>query len=250
VAQAARPRRVLVTGGASGIGLAVVRAFAEEGDFVVSLDLTESSAASESVIGDVRESKSHEQAVATASKGEGLDVLVVNAGIHDGGLGLHSDVDELLAGLHSVLDIDVIGYVLALRAAAEDLATAKGTAILTLSDASFLAGQTGAGIAYTAAKHAQVGILMWAARALAPTVRVNGVAPGGVITGLRAIDKDGSKPLFADAESKRELVASRNPLGTVLEPEEVAQLFVWLASTAARGMTGQIIRPDGGLALR
>jgi 2,3-dihydroxy-2,3-dihydrophenylpropionate dehydrogenase len=250
VIQPTRPRRILVTGGASGIGLAVVRAFMAEGDFVVSLDLAESSAASESVIGDVRDSQSHEQAVAVASGGAGLDVLVVNAGIHDGGLGLHSDVDELSSGLRAVLEVDVVGYVLALRAAAADLKAASGVALLTLSDASFLSGQTGAGIAYTAAKHAQVGILMWAARDLAPDIRVNGVAPGGVITGLRAVDKDGGRPLFADAQAKRDLVASRNPLGTVLEPDEVAQIFVWLASSAARGMTGQIIRPDGGLVVR
>jgi 2,3-dihydroxy-2,3-dihydrophenylpropionate dehydrogenase len=163
---------------------------------------------------------------------------------------LHSDVDELSSGLRAVLEVDVVGYVLALRAAAADLKAASGVALLTLSDASFLSGQTGAGIAYTAAKHAQVGILMWAARDLAPDVRVNGVAPGGVITGLRAVDKDGGRPLFADAQAKRDLVASRNPLGTVLEPDEVAQIFVWLASSAARGMTGQIIRPDGGLVVR
>lgn len=243
-------RRVLVTGGASGIGLAVVRAFVAEGDFVVSLDLTESPDATESVIGDVRDPASHEQAVAAARGGGGLDILVANAGIHDGGLGLDSDVADLASGLRSVLDVDVIGYVLALRAAAADLAATAGVALLTLSDASFLAGQTGAGIAYTAAKHAQVGILTWAARALAPDVRVNGVAPGGVITGLRAVDGEGSRPLFTDVEAKRALVASRNPLGTVLEPDEVAQVFVWLASSAARGMTGQIIRPDGGLAVR
>ena len=116
-----RPRRILVTGGASGIGLAVVRAFKDEGDFVVSLDLAESAAASESVIGDVRDFQSHEQAVAVASGEVGLDVLVVNAGIHDGGLGLHSDVDELSSGLRAVLEVDVVGYVLALRAAAADL---------------------------------------------------------------------------------------------------------------------------------
>ena len=81
-------------------------------------------------------------------------------------------------------------------------------------------------------------------------MRVNGVAPGGVITGLRAIEAGGSRPLFIDAEAKRTLVAAGNPLGTVLDPDEVAQIFVWLASAAARGITGQIIRADGGLAVK
>lgn len=248
--EAVRSRQVLVTGGASGIGLAVVEAFVAAGDHVVSLDLAESPAAMGSVIGDVRDPSAHARAVEAARARHGIDVLVANAGIHDGGLGLDADPQDLAQGMRAVLDVDVTGYVLALQAAAADLTSASGTALLTLSDASFLVGQTGAGIAYTAAKHAQMGILGWAARALAPAVRVNAVAPGGVITDLRAIDGDRSRPLFTDPESKRALVASRNPLGTVLEPQEVAQMFVWLASPAARGITGQVIRPDGGLAVR
>lgn len=243
-------RRVLVTGGASGIGLAVVRAFVARGDVVVSLDRVESPAATESVIGDVRDPGAHERAVAAARGEAGLDVLVANAGIHDGGVGLDADAGELAEAMRAVLDVDVTGYALALHAAAADLTSARGTALLTLSDASFLAGQTGAGLAYTAAKHAQLGILNWAARALAPQVRVNAVAPGGVVTGLRAVDPDEGRLLFADADGKRALVASRNPLGTVLEPEEIADVFVWLASSATRGMTAQVIRPDGGLGLR
>ena len=243
-------RRVLVTGGASGIGLAVVRAFVGAGDEVVSLDLTESEWATVSVIGDVRDPAAHKRAVDAARGSCGLDILVSNAGIHDGGLSLDADITDLARVVQSVLEVDILGYVLALRAAADDLTLASGVALLTLSDASFLSGQTGAGIAYTAAKHAQVGILAWAARALAPDVRVNGVAPGGVITGLRAIEADGSRPLFIDAEAKRTLVAAGNPLGTVLDPDEVAQIFVWLASAAARGITGQIIRADGGLAVK
>lgn len=248
--EVAAGRRILVTGGASGIGLAVVEAFVAAGDHVVSLDLVECSAASVSVIGDVRDPAAHMQAVEAARGMQGVDVLVANAGIHDGGLGLDADPKDLLLGLRTVLDVDVTGYVLALHAAAPALTSASGTALLTLSDASFLCGQTGAGVAYTAAKHAQLGILGWAARALAPAVRVNAVAPGGVITGLHAVDGDDSRPLFADPEAKRARVASRNPLGTVLEPQEVAQMFVWLASPAARGMTGSVIRPDGGLAVR
>jgi len=243
-------RRVLVTGGASGIGLAIVRAFIAEGDVVVSLDRVETPDATMSVVGDVRDPAAHQRAVAAACGSEGLDVLVANAGVHDGGLGLDADASVLVEGMRAVLDVDVIGYTLSLSAAARALTAAAGTALLTLSDASFLAGQTGAGIAYTAAKHAQVGILNWAARALAPSVRVNGVAPGGVITGLRAVDPGEGQRLFSEADDKRARVASRNLLGTVLEPDDVARIFVWLASPATIGMTGQIIRPDGGLALR
>jgi 2,3-dihydroxy-2,3-dihydrophenylpropionate dehydrogenase len=250
---AERRRTVLVTGGASGIGRAVVEAFAAEGCATVSLDLQPCDAADASVTGDVREPDAHARAVAAALElTGGLDVLVPNAGIHDGGLDLTADPDELLARMRTVLDVDVIGYVLAMRAAAEPLRAARGAIVLTLSDASFLVGQTGAGVAYTAAKHAGLGLVGWAARAFAPEVRVNGVAPGGVATELRTVPgaDDPGRPVFADAEAELALIATRNPLGLVLRPEEVARYYVLLASPAHRGMTGQVLRPDGGIAVR
>jgi len=242
-------RRVLVTGGASGIGLAVVKAFAREGDRVVSLDRQASGAAAVSVVGDVTDAADHRRAVDEATEGDGmLDVLVANAGIHDGGADLTMSAEDLAQVTRSVLDVDVVGYVLSLQAAASALGEARGCAILTLSDSAFLAGHTGAGIAYTAAKYAGVGVTKWAARALAPTVRVNAIAPGGVLSGLQAVAADGtSQGLFDDAERKSELIQSRNVLGTIMSPAEIADLYVFLASPAARGMTGEILRPDGGL---
>ena len=138
--------------------------------------------------GDVRDARSHLAAVDAAIQETGrLDVLVANAGVHDGGIGLDSEPGELLECLRVVLDVDVIGYALAAQAAAPALRASRGHVVMTLSDASFLVGQQGAGLAYTAAKHAAFGLLGWLARALAPEVRVNGIAPGGVVTDLRAV---------------------------------------------------------------
>ena len=247
-----RPRGVLVTGAASGIGHAVAEAFAARGDIVVSLDRDESSAAAVSVVGDVTIPSDHTLAVQAVHDAAGrLDVLVANAGIHDGGATFDMPGDALAAVTRRVLEVDVLGYVLALQSAAPHLRETRGCAVLTLSDASFLVGQQGAGVAYTAAKHACLGVLGWAARELAPDARVNAIAPGGVLTGLSAAQPDGSaRSLFTDADAKRETIRQRNPLGTVLEPAEIAELFVWLASPAARGVTGQVIRADGGLVVR
>lgn len=243
--------RVLVTGGASGIGAAVVESFMNRGARVVCLDTRESSRASVSVIGDVTNPADQQRAVTEATSDEGgLDVLVANAGIHDGGAGFDLNGDDLVDVTRRVLDVDVLGYVLTLHAAAPALRQARGCAILTLSDATFLAGQTGAGVAYTAAKYAGLGILRWAARSLAPDVRVNAVAPGGVLTDLQAPTSDGGhRGLFDNAEKKAELIRSRNILGTLMTPEDIAELYGFLASPAARGMTGEVIRPDGGLGL-
>ena len=215
----------------------------------MSLDRCESPAAAASVIGDVTDIADQERAVAEATEGTGaLDVLVANAGIHDGGANLALPAADLARVTRAVLDVDVLGYVLSLQAAAAPLAEARGCAVLTLSDSAFLAGHTGAGIAYTAAKYAGVGITKWAARAMAPAVRVNAVAPGGIITGLQAVSAEGpTRGLFDDAEAKADLIRSRNVLGTIMSPADLAELYVFLASPAARGMTGEILRPDGGL---
>ena len=191
-------------------------------------------------------------AVAAAMDARGqLDVLVVNAGIHDGGAGFALPADDLTAVTRRVMDIDVLGYILSVQAAASALTASRGSVIFTLSDSTFLAGQTGAGVAYTAAKYAAHGVMKWCAHSLAPDVRVNAVAPGGVVTHIQAVAADGSaRSLFVDADAKREVIRSRNPLGTVLEPSEVAELYVFLASDAARGMTGEVLRPDGGLSVR
>ena len=72
-------------------------------------------------------------------------------------------------------------------------------------------------MAYTAAKHAAFGLLGWLAHALAPEVRVNGIAPGGAVTDLRAADGDqGGRRIFEDAAAKTRTVRQRNPLGTML----------------------------------
>jgi 2,3-dihydroxy-2,3-dihydrophenylpropionate dehydrogenase len=242
------PRSVLITGSASGIGAAVARAFAAQGAHVVGMDLVPSPDAHVSVTGDVRDPGVHERAVrAAAGETGGLDVLVPNAGVHDGGLGLDADPGELAARTRQVLEIDVLGYVLALRAAAPELVRARGCVVMTLSDASHFVGDNHAGIAYTAAKHALVGVLRWAAHRLAPDVRVNGVAPGGMPTGLRSAAGDG---VFGDPAAAVAGVAALNPLGSVLGPAELAGSYLFLASPAARGMTGEVLRADGGLSVR
>lgn len=242
------PRSVLITGSASGIGAAVARAFAADGAHVVGVDLVPSPDAHLSITGDVRDFAVHERAVRAAADRTGrLDVLVPNAGVHDGELGLGADPGELAERTRRVLEIDVLGYVLSLRAAVPELVAAEGCVVMTLSDAAHFVGDNHAGIAYTAAKHALVGVLRWAAHRLAPDVRVNGVAPGGMPTGLCTA---GGDEVFTDPAAATAGVAALNPLGSVLDPAELAESYLFLASPAARGMTGEILRADGGLSVR
>jgi 2,3-dihydroxy-2,3-dihydrophenylpropionate dehydrogenase len=77
------------------------------------------------------------------------------------------------------------------------------------------------------------------------------VAPGGAITGLQAVvPGKGTRPLFDNPDAVRAAIEGLNPLQVVLTPEQIAALYPVLASPAAMGMTGEVLRPDGGLALR
>jgi 2,3-dihydroxy-2,3-dihydrophenylpropionate dehydrogenase len=248
-------RGVLVTGGGSGIGLAVARAHARLGDTVVVLDRSEGDDLGDGihrVVGDVTSPDDNERAVARVLEVAGrLDHFVGNAGIHDGGLRLaETDAATLRDVLRRVLDVDVVGYALGAHASQAALQETGGCMTFTLSDASFEVQGVGAGLAYATAKHAAVGLVRRLAVELAPAVRVNAVAPGGVITGLQAAGEGTSEsPLFADPDQVRDIVHHLNPLHVMLEADELAELYLFLASPAARGMTGQVLRPDGGLSV-
>ncbi|WP_399096457.1 SDR family oxidoreductase [Streptomyces sp. BBFR2] len=243
----------VVTGGASGIGRAVVADLAAHGYRVVVLDrgAPEEPAGDRVrwVAGDVRDPEANDSVVKVALSRFGrLDLFVGNAGVHDGGAGVRDlDGAALSALAGHVLDVNVVGYLLGARAAAGPLTDSGGAMVFTLSDASFLVRGNGAGLAYAAAKHAALGVVRHLAADLAPAVRVNAVAPGGVVTGLRTVD---GRPVFADAGDIGAKVREFNPLGVMLSAERIAPLYRFLASSEAAGMTGEVLRPDGGLAVR
>ncbi|MFK4190038.1 SDR family oxidoreductase [Streptomyces sparsogenes] len=243
----------VVTGGASGIGHAIVADLAAHGYRVAVLDRDAPADGDADrvrwVVGDVRDPEANDRVVDVALSSFGrLDLFVGNAGVHDGGIGVR-DVGgaELAEVTRYVLDVDVVGYLLGARAAAGALADSGGSMVFTLSDASYLVRGNGAGIAYAAAKHAALGMVRHLAADLAPSVRVNAVAPGGILTGLRTAD---GRHVFADADEITATVRAFNPLGVVLCAEQVAPLYRFLASPAAAGMTGEVLRPDGGLTVR
>lgn len=251
------PRTVLITGGTSGIGRAVVDAFARCGDTVVVLDRQEPAddlaGIATVVTGDVCSVADNERAVRTALALTGrLDVFIANAGVHDGGAGLGDlPAAELAEVARRVFEVDVIGYLLGAKAAAAALVESKGCMIFTLSDASFVVRGVGAGVGYAIAKHGALGLMRHLAADLAPAVRVNAVAPGGILTQLRAVVRgDDTRPSFEDPDAVRAAVLELNPLRTMLTAEQLAPLYTFLASPAAMGMTGEVLRPDGGLSVR
>lgn len=255
----------LVTGGATGIGRAVVRRFVAEGARVVVLQrrraaaedlLAELGDAIAVVEGDVRSATANRAAVAEAiERFGGLDVLVGNAGVWDFGrpLARYGDDAELEDAFREMFDVNVKGYLLAAAAARAAILERRGTMIFTTSSSASYAG--GGGPVYVASKHAVVGLIRQLAYELAPTARVNGVAPGATRTPLHGPAALGQTDRHVDAllegEDAHDRVAAGLPLGFVSEPEDHAGIFVLLASRdGARFTTGAVVPSDGGLEVR
>jgi NAD(P)-dependent dehydrogenase (short-subunit alcohol dehydrogenase family) len=252
----------LVTGGGSGIGLAVVRRFLAEGARGVGVllrDPRQARALKEEfgervhpVRGDVRIYADHQRAVAETVAAYGrLDTLVGNAGMWDFFAGLARTEPEVLASsFDEIFAVNVKGYLLAARAAAAALRDSGGSMIFTLSNASFYAG--GGGPVYVASKHACVGLIKQLAYELAPHVRVNGVAPGGTSTPLKGPASLGKQDTpLSDLPGFEQAVADAVPLAFMARPEDHAGHYVLLASRAnSRATTAAILQSDGGWEVR
>ncbi|OVZ56879.1 3-(cis-5,6-dihydroxycyclohexa-1,3-dien-1-yl)propanoate dehydrogenase [Pigmentiphaga sp. NML080357] len=253
----------LVTGAAAGIGRAVAERYLDEGAAgVVCVDADEAGLRDlagrhagriETVAGDVRDYAVHERAVGRALAVYGrLDILVGNAGVFDFRRPLRGyTAPALAATMDELFGINLRGYLYAAMAAREALEAAAGCMIFTASVASFHAG--GGGVLYTMGKHAVVGMVRQLALELAPRVRVNGVGPGGTLTGLRGTRAlgHGERHIGADPRAFDERVAAAVPLAFAQRPQDHTGLYVLLASRDnARAVTGEIFMSDGGVAAR
>jgi NAD(P)-dependent dehydrogenase (short-subunit alcohol dehydrogenase family) len=251
----------LVTGGGSGIGRGIVARFLEEGARVGVLDRfanrveqlrADFGGAVCAVQGDVTRLEDNKRAVAETVRAFGhLDVLVGNAGVFDSFLRFEDVPEETLsAAFDEQFGVNVKGCLLGARAALPELRKSAGCMVFTASVAGFNSG--GGGVLYTASKHAVVGMIRQLAAELAPTIRVNGVAPGGVSTdlrGLEAVGRDGQSHFAEPGIAER--MRLNNPLQIALQPGDLAGAYVLLASRAsARGMTGIVITADAGSSLR
>ncbi|MFE9651059.1 SDR family NAD(P)-dependent oxidoreductase [Streptomyces sp. NPDC006365] len=252
----------LITGGGSGIGRAVALRYLAEGARVVVLDRDAGQPGDLpdgvlTVAGDVRSPDDLHRAVeATVERFGKLDILVPNAGIWD----YHRSVTrlsgkELSEAFDEIFGINVKGYVLAVEAAWRELVRSRGSIVMTLSNASF--HTDGGGPLYTASKHACLGLLRQFAYELAPQVRVNGVAVGGMRTKLRGPESLGLQDRTLEASfAKNEASGDKQPPLIPLhdcgvEPEDFTGPYVLLASRTNSGtVTGAVIPADGGIAVR
>jgi NAD(P)-dependent dehydrogenase (short-subunit alcohol dehydrogenase family) len=250
----------LVTGGGSGIGRAVVDAFLAEGARLGVLELgaekcEELRALGGEVVvvqGDATDPAVNARAVAeTVGRFGQLDVLSTFVGIFD----LYTPLAEIpeerfAAAFEETFQVNVASVMHAVRAALPELRKTRGNVVATLSSSSFYAGRGGP--LYVSSKFALHGLVVQLAHELAPDVRVNGVAPGGTVQtdlrGLRSLDQ--SETVLDARPGRPEQLRARTPLQVALEPADHAGAYVLLASDRSRGITGEVVRSDGGIGVR
>jgi NAD(P)-dependent dehydrogenase (short-subunit alcohol dehydrogenase family) len=245
----------LVTGGAGGVGEAVVRAFVDAGARVGILDRDEErlgrieaelGPSVAATLGSVERLEDNIRAVADTVRAFGkLDTFVGNAGVGAGNLKLAElPVDRLEAAIDEIYAINVKGYLLGARAALPEVLRTRGTMIFTTSIAGHRAVDDG--VLYVSSKHADVGIVRQLAWEFAPSIRVNGVAVGVAKTrmeGLRCLDQPTVDAVLPGAETVI-------PLEVIPDPADHAGAFVFLASDQSSVSTGECLWTDSGFGIR
>lgn len=251
----------IVTGGGSGIGLAVVERFVAEGARVGVLERSATRVEElkqrfgDDIVacaGDVTRFADNARIVARTRERFGqLDAFIGNAGIWDYMVRLEKQpADRLEAICDELFAVNVKGYILGARAAIDALRETRGTLIFTASSSSFYTG--GGGPIYIASKHAVVGLVRGLAAELAPEIRVNAVAPGGTITNLGGGQTAGmAGARLAEIPGIERTIGTMTPLGFAAEPEHHAAIYVLLASREGSPyITGTVVSSDGGIGLQ
>ena len=248
-------KTAVITGAASGIGRASALLFAREGARLVLCDRAEAvretaeqvaaaGGRAEALVGDVADPAVIADAVARAEAagaqaGGGLDVMFANAGVSGGLKGLF---DLTVEDWTEILRINTVGVFVAIQAAARVMAPrGKGSILCTASVAGIRFGA--GGMPYSASKAGVISLAQTAANQLAGTgVRVNAICPGLTETGM-------TQPVFDRARERgtENRIGQLNPLKRAAQPEELAEVALFLASDAASYVNGQAIAVDGGL---
>jgi NAD(P)-dependent dehydrogenase (short-subunit alcohol dehydrogenase family) len=247
-------RVAVVTGGASGIGAAVVRAFAEAGGCGAALDRAGGSAASPAgfdvpdgwlaLTADVRDARALESAFATVTRTFGrLDVVVANAGIVPPWTTVATmspeEWDEVFA-------VNARGVMLTVREAVRSIR--GGGSIIAMSSVSGWKGDAHVP-AYVASKHAVVGLVRSVALEVGRQgIRVSAVGPGPVATEA-LLSRMAARSVAGGAAVEEALRQASEPtaLGRMATVEEVADAVLFLACDLSSGITGQLLRVDAGV---
>lgn len=232
----------VVTGGASGIGLATARAFAAEGARVAVLDVRPESldAGIAGFAADVTDRSSIDAAVAqVVDRFSGIDIVINNAGVSS--IGTVEEIpDENWA---QVLDVNVTGMARMTAAALPHLRRSSHPAVVNLCSIAALNGLPQRAL-YGASKGAVLALTYaMATDHIADGIRINAVSPGTVFTPF----VENYLKQFDDPVAERAALDARQATGRMVTPDEVAQAILYLASPRAGSTTGIALPVDGGV---
>ena len=235
-------QKAIVTGGASGIGAATCRRFAEEGASVVVLDRNAEAAVEvaqaiggRSVHADVADSQAFARALdSSVSELGGIDVLVNNAGVSD-----FRAFDQMtIEAWENMVRINLTSAFVATQTVSPHMKKAGRGVIINNASGSAVKPTRGE-VGYSVSKAGMVALTQGAAQELAPEIRVNAISPGIIHTPMTA-------PLVDNDEMMRPALEAM-PLGRIGTDDEVADVMVFLASDLSRYVTGQNLVVDGGI---
>jgi len=242
----------VITGAASGIGLAATELFVKEGANVLAVDvdagtlqqgIAELGPGATPFVADVADEAQMQAAMAKAADiYGGIDIILPNAGI----FGVQAPiVDAGIDNFERVMHVNVTGVLVTIKTGAPYVARRGGGSIIITSSVGAVIGNPEA-VAYTTSKHALTGIMKVAARELAPNnIRVNTVNPGLVDTPMmRIVEKEVG---LGDPVRGREMLQGATFFKRFVQPAEVAELMLFLASDAAINCTGGMYMIDGGM---
>jgi len=237
---------IFVSGGATGIGAAMVRAFVAQGSRVVFVDIDDAAGrVLEGEAGgsaryfrcDVRDIPQLQRTIADASRElRSIRVLINNAARDD----RHALEDLTVAVWDEAMAVNLRHHFFAVQAVAPSMAATGGGSIINLGSVSWMRGRPRLA-AYTSAKAAILGLTRSLARELGGSgIRVNSVVPG-------AVDTARQRALWVDAAQEKSLL-EQQCLKIRVSEDDVARAALFLASDASRAITGQGIVVDAGLA--
>ncbi|WP_460023024.1 3-oxoacyl-ACP reductase [Lactovum odontotermitis] len=236
-------KKVLVTGASSGIGLAQAKAFLAEGAQVVAVDLRDSPLNSDTPVLSCKicDVSNPEEVRNLADEVGEIDILCNTAGILDA----YADIEHTdFEFWHKILRTNLDSVYLMTSAFLPGMKRKKSGVIVNMASiAGLVAG--GGGIAYTASKHAIIGFTKQLALDEAQHgIQVLGIAPGAIKTPMNAADFEENGGEMA------QWVARETSAKRWAEPEEVAQLTLFLASPEASYMAGAVVPIDGGWTIK